>query len=313
MSREAIERKTLTLEVKTLEETGSFTGLLSVYDVIDEYGDVVERGAYTKTLQMNQGRLPLLWQHNQEFPIGEMEVSDGADGLEVKGRLLLDDNVPQAKTAYALLKAGIVRGLSIGFRVVRKKIDDKVRRLKEIKLYEGSLVTIPANRFALVNEVKSLDIETKDFSSELQMIQLMDGHYQMLSALRSALYKLVRDKDLKSEDKVDAATETLDQFRASYLEFLPQFLSMLEESGDMYYMSADDFEKKFNEAPDELRDRLSEYATKFLAGEKHPGTLQSAARAAEPSQTKTNDPEALQAWFEDLGKRLRSELLASQA
>lgn len=303
-----MERKTLNIEIKSLDERGTFQGLLSVYDVIDECGDVVERGAYTKTLQENSGKLTLLWQHNQELPIGTLEVSDGADGLEVKGSLLLSDDVPQAKTAYALLKAGVIRGLSIGFRTMRKKVEDKVRRLKEIKLYEGSLVTIPANRFALVSDVKSLVLESKDFSADLETIRLMDSHYQIMGALRSALWKIIHDKKLKADEKTDAAGESIDQFRAAFMGFLPQYLAAMEDSGDsMYYMSAEDAERKFLEAPDVSRSALNEFCKKItdLAG-KHPGTSQDAASAAPQEPEPEALPSELKSFFDSWKEKLQA-------
>ena len=143
------------LELKQIEEDGTFSGFLSVYDVVDAYGDIVERGAFAQTLKANGGSVPLLWQHDVRSPIGTLELLDTDDALEAKGRLVL--SVAKAREAYSLLKANVVRGLSIGFRSVTEEYVGAKRKLKEIRLYEGSLVTFPANPLALVNAVKSRD------------------------------------------------------------------------------------------------------------------------------------------------------------
>ena len=62
----------------------------------------------------------LLWQHDQTRPIGIWhEIYEDEYGLFVKGQLLLE--LHQAKEAYALLKAGVIDGLSIGFRPVKTR------------------------------------------------------------------------------------------------------------------------------------------------------------------------------------------------
>jgi hypothetical protein len=66
-------------------------------------------------------------------------------------------DAPQAKTAYALMKKNVLRGLSIGYDTVSEKVTEKVRYLKELKLWEVSLVTFPMNERALVNGVKSAE------------------------------------------------------------------------------------------------------------------------------------------------------------
>lgn len=303
-----LERKTFGLTVKNVnEEAGTFTGLLSVYGVVDEYGDVVERGAYTKTLQENGGSLPLLWQHNQELPIGKLQVLDGEDGLEVSGKLVLDDNVPQAKTAYALLKAGVVGGLSIGFRTVRKKMEGNIRKLKEIKLFEGSLVTIPANRFALVSAVKAAGHgESKDFLSELEQIQVFDTFYQLMAALRYALYEITMNSDLGDDEKESAAAEAIDQFRAAFVGFVQRFNALEDKPG---YLSAEQLVEKLKKADDPVSETLTEFCKKFLEPE-HPGTSeQSDAASAAPIEEKAIDGEqALQSWLTDAIKGWESQL-----
>lgn len=212
------------MEVKELGEDGSFEGLLSPYNNVDDGGDVVEPGAFTKTLQENGNKIPALWQHLTDCPIGELELEDKDDGLHCKGQLLLE--IPEAKKAYLLLKAQIVRGLSIGYDAIKAQVVDGVRHLKEIRLWEGSLVTFPMNTLALVTDVKSR--QTKgDFNEELTERQLWDAGYQMSNALQNALYAIPWTPELSREEMLAAAETVLQQFHDAYMEYFPQYLDLL--------------------------------------------------------------------------------------
>ena len=121
-------------------------GYASLFDAADQGGDIVARGAYAACLKAMgaQGRrVRMLWQHDATQPIGLWdEVQEDARGLRVKGRLL--DSVAKGREAAALVKAGAIEGLSIGYRTVRASKTDKGQRLlTELELWEVSLVTFP--------------------------------------------------------------------------------------------------------------------------------------------------------------------------
>jgi uncharacterized protein len=153
-----MERKTFGFKASKLTETGSFTGLLSVYGNVDSYDDVVMPGAFKDTLKEKGNQRPLLWQHNPDNPIGTLTLEDRADGLYAKGQLLL--TIPQGQIAYELLKAGVLTGMSIGYAVSDGGAAfsrDGKRQLNRIDLFEGSLVTFPANDEARIDSVKKHD------------------------------------------------------------------------------------------------------------------------------------------------------------
>lgn len=154
-------RLDLALTIKSVSETGEFEGYGSVFGVKDSYSDIIVPGAFQKSLTdwAAKGRLPaLLWQHNMDEPIGlYTEMREDETGLYVKGRLLIDGD-PLAKRAHAHMKAGSLSGLSIGYILNDYEYDkDKgAFILKEIDLWEVSLVTFPANEEARISEVKSM-------------------------------------------------------------------------------------------------------------------------------------------------------------
>ena len=121
-------------------------GYASVFHRRDQGGDVVQPGAYATSLRaMGKAgrRVKMLWQHDPAQPIGIWdEVKEDATGLWVKGRLLPE--VARGREAAALLEAGAIDGLSIGYRTVKAERDGKGQRLlQELELWEVSLVTFP--------------------------------------------------------------------------------------------------------------------------------------------------------------------------
>ncbi|MBU3031290.1 HK97 family phage prohead protease [Paracoccus marinaquae] len=140
------------LEVKfaggapTLTEGHVIEGYASLFGLTDQGGDAVLPGAFAaslKRLAARGDRVRMLWQHDPARPIGVWdEIREDATGLWVRGRLLPD--VAQAREAAALIGAGAIDGLSIGYRTIRAERDRNGRRaLAEVELWEVSLVTFP--------------------------------------------------------------------------------------------------------------------------------------------------------------------------
>lgn len=150
------EFKSFSLELKQLGEDGDFEGIASVYGNRDLDGEIMERGAFTKTAK-ERPTVPILYQHRRDEPIGIGHIEDLPDGLAVKGKLILD--VQRAREARALAQAGAIRDLSVGYMIpAGKKSFDSAReawRIFEVKLYEISLVTLGANPLAKLHGVKS--------------------------------------------------------------------------------------------------------------------------------------------------------------
>ncbi len=131
-----------------MEVTGGtqIVGYASLFGKRDQGGDVVMAGAYgasLKALEARGGRVKMLWQHDPGQPIGIWdEVREDTRGLYVKGRILTE--VEKGREAVALIAAGAIDGLSIGYRTVKAEKDGKGQRLlSELELWEVSLVTFP--------------------------------------------------------------------------------------------------------------------------------------------------------------------------
>jgi Escherichia/Staphylococcus phage prohead protease len=233
----------LKLEIKEITAEGTFEGILSPYGNVDGGADVVEPGAYTKTLKDHGSTRPLLWQHKSDVPIGQITLEDRTDGLWCKGQLLME--LQTARDAYVCIKARAVQGLSIGFDTVKDSIEKGVRRLKEIRLYEGSIVTFPMNELAVITSVKKADgKELKgDFNEELEEIQILEQWYQNIQALSAARSSLVWS-DTSMEEKVSAHKSILQQFAAVDEAFFPRYLELITAYYGMETYSAEESEVK---------------------------------------------------------------------
>ncbi|MGA0539056.1 phage major capsid protein [Neotabrizicola sp. VNH66] len=141
------------IEIKAalaVTDTGEITGLAWPFGSPDRVGDVIEKGAFT-----GPATLPMLFSHDQAQVIGVWEqIAETAEGLTVKGRLLVDD-VERAREVRAMVKAGAVSGLSIGFVTKGAKRHAKGRTISALELHEISIVAVPAHPGAQITSLKS--------------------------------------------------------------------------------------------------------------------------------------------------------------
>lgn len=153
------ETRAFTLSLKATGDDGTIEGYGSVFGVRDNWDDIIAKGAFSASLADHKaaGTMPaMLWQHEADEPIGVWtEMKEDAKGLYIKGQLVLE--TMRGKEAHALLKAGALNGLSIGFMSKQWSYDTEtdIRTLTEVDLWEVSLVTFPANEKARVTNVKA--------------------------------------------------------------------------------------------------------------------------------------------------------------
>jgi hypothetical protein len=139
----ALETKFIALGGDAVAADGALAGYASLFDTPDEGLDVVAPGAFSASLARPDRRVRMLWQHDPAQPIGVWdELREDDRGLRARGRLITE--VRAGAEAAALLRAGAIDGLSIGYRAVRSaRLPSGGRRLLEIELWEISLVTFP--------------------------------------------------------------------------------------------------------------------------------------------------------------------------
>lgn len=153
------EYKSVGFELESADEkTGEFSGYASVFGNVDDGGDIVEKGAFAKTIVEDFSRIKILSQHDQcELPIGKpLELREDEKGLFIRGKI---SDTQKGRDIQTLLKDGVLNELSIGYDVVDYSIDEStnIRHLKQIKLWEVSIVTWAMNDQAMIDDVKSID------------------------------------------------------------------------------------------------------------------------------------------------------------
>ena len=133
------------------------TGYLSAFGNKDYDNDVVEKGAFSKSINERKDKIFFLNQHNWAQPHGKFSVLQEDDkGLYFESEPLIDTSY--SSDALKLYEAGILKEHSIGFVTIKDDQKDGVRILRELKLYEGSNVTLGANPDTPFTGMKSLTL-----------------------------------------------------------------------------------------------------------------------------------------------------------
>lgn len=184
-----LETKDFKFEVKATSDN-TFEGYASIFGNVDSHKDIVDPGAFKKTLQEGANRVKMLWQHDPWQPIGKpTDMVEDSKGLHVKGKIA---PTQLGKDALILMKEGVLDELSIGYNTIKEEWDNEtgIRRIKEVKLWEFSLVTFASNEKATITGVKSgQGIERLIFAlnEEMKAGQMLSGKNKdlLLKAIES--------------------------------------------------------------------------------------------------------------------------------
>lgn len=146
------------LDLKAVAEDGEFEGYLSTFGNVDRGMDMVMPGAFRRTLKERKlSSIKLLRDHDTRKVIGKWLSMDEDDrGLKVRGKLFAG-TVQLATETLALMREGALDAMSIGYRTIKAQWDEEqgVRKLLDLDLWEGSIVTFPMNEMATVDAVKN--------------------------------------------------------------------------------------------------------------------------------------------------------------
>lgn len=161
----ALETKFAGVAVSDVGTEGTFEGYASLFDEADAARDIVAPGAFRASLaRRGADRVKMLFQHDPKEVIGIWEeIAEDGRGLKVRGRLLTE--IARGAELLALLRAGALDGLSIGYRAVEAETDRATghRRLVRVDLYEISLVTFPMLGGARIGTVKGRKPTMREF------------------------------------------------------------------------------------------------------------------------------------------------------
>jgi len=193
-----VEFKTFSLKLDDVDSQGTIRGYASTFGNIDLGLDVVDKGAFKKSLKESGGKFPILTDHDPTKQIGwNFRGEEDETGLFVEGKL--DMNVQSAREKYSLAKTamslGAKMGLSIGYMTIKAEPDREkpmVRHLKELKLFEYSIVTFPMNTEAMITSAKSLEGVDRATYLATELIKQGVTREEILKALH---YEAAPEKD----------------------------------------------------------------------------------------------------------------------
>lgn len=216
------------LEVKAaieVTDAGEITGRAWPFGSPDRVGDLIQKGAFTAP-----AKLPMLWSHDQAEVIGVWdEIAETTEGLTVKGKLLVED-VGRAREVHAMIRAGAVSGLSIGFVTKQAQRHPKGRTITALDLHEISIVAIPSHPGAQITSVKSTShkenfvVENEELAPEVKTetkaqapandAPLID--MKAFDAMKARLEKL----EAKSAIKAPAVIQGDFEAKSAFVEYL---------------------------------------------------------------------------------------------
>lgn len=240
-----IRRMTLPFEVKSVKAddggqyAGEFVGYAAGIHNIDRVGDMILPGAFAEDLPRFLKEGVVCWQHDWMAPIGvPLEASEDDYGLMTRSRV---SKTQQGMDAMTLIRDGVVRKLSIGYRVhsyewvdragmlaylattklsegkkaeIMRQFDEleygECFLLKKIRLYEYSPVTIPANPNAIITDAKGL-LAGLRYQEQLQTV---------LAAAKSVAAQAQVIKDMRAQQGRKLSEERQSELRELAYEFL---------------------------------------------------------------------------------------------
>lgn len=152
------------------DDSGKIAGFFSTYEKTpDSYGDIIEAGAFTKTLEKRKESghpFPLCFNHDFSAVIGAVEAEEREKGPYVEGEFL---NTQLGQDVREMVKSGAIYQFSFAYDVLKRRDPNAEEKaagvtnvLQEVEVYEVSVVTVPANQNAIITEVKTaLEAEVK--------------------------------------------------------------------------------------------------------------------------------------------------------
>jgi len=244
---------------------GEFEGRASTFDTVDSYGDTVIAGAYKDTIPDFLKRGFIGWSHDWTNPIAMVtEAEEKSDGLWIKGEFHSDPESQKYRTRVKERMAkGLFTGLSIGYEATDWEMQGDVRILKKVKLYEVSMVTVPAEQNSGLSAVKGHDISLEEHGE-----RLMESATEYLERVKAGAARELKAgraisaaRRARIEKVVEGVTGLLDELRA-IIDSQPDS-GTDEDVDEVVGLSADDDQKnepgKGAVIPEDLREWVDRF------------------------------------------------------
>lgn len=208
-----IQFKAQLTKVEDIDEKGKVKFYASVFNSKDRVGDIVLKGAYTKTLAENFKEIQHFKNHDSRLMPGVvMEAKEDSNGLLIVSSLIMGTQL--GKETYEEYKAMAAAGKSmfhsIGYIPVKEEQKDEANYLKEIYLREVSTLTAhPAHPQALTVDVKS----EVDYLNELLKSDLSDVKLEKIEQIRNKINALYEERAAKALDSEKEPQITINELK----------------------------------------------------------------------------------------------------
>lgn len=269
-----MQRAYAVLEIKGIDDDSGIIEGMATTPATDRMGDIVEpEGAEFKL------PIPLLWQHDAKQPIGHVIAAKVTKaGISIKAKVI-KGVLPEIDRAWSLIKGGLVRGLSIGFRATETAdIKDSYGvRFTKWEWLELSAVTIPANSEASIQTIKSCDQEQLAASGKTAV-----GVVRLNTPGASGKHK----PNPKTEDTMKTIQEQIAAFEARRKLAQEKADSIMQKSADEG-RTLEESEKQEYDAAEAEVNSLTDHLGRLA---KHEQNLRTTAAAVTPAAGKS--PEA---------------------
>ncbi len=194
---------------------GYLSGYLAVYGNRDWYDSSLRPGCFSKSLQDHAGKtFVLLADHDPSKPIGKFTAKEDEHGLFIEGEVFL--GISYAMDKWLALTGGAIDGLSVGFNIVKHEYDEKqdLLMILEAKLWEGSVVTFPANDQARVEDLRNIGS-----GAGVLMLDLTECMKQLNAELPDQVLRLAAGDKVaatRADKLLDLAAEKIEALRTSF-------------------------------------------------------------------------------------------------
>lgn len=192
----------------------TITGYGAIFGNVDSYGDVIQKGAFAKTLSDMAGRIAFCYQHDIWNPIGKINIiKEDEKGLYLE--VTISESEDDIKTK---IKEGILKEMSIGYRTIKSNDSIvngvEIRQLTEVKLFEVSIVTIAANPLAIIEGMKS-EVERKNYiESEFDRIIAIEKSHNKQFELLKLKALVLSQPEQKTTEQEKPQTVTTDEAKS---------------------------------------------------------------------------------------------------
>jgi len=220
-----------------LDDKREFSGIITTDSVDHDNEVLLPDGIQLSTFNKNP---IILFNHDYEHPIGKsLDLRQTDNGWEATAKIAEKGSTTKADEVWSLVKQGILKGISVGYIELEKRIPskkdilkfgDKVRAIvSKWKLIEFSIVSAPCNQDALIISCKNLKIDPKNILGN----DYVDKNYEL--EVEVEIEKLEDEIDIKIEKEVKdkiikvIKNEEIKGKKINIKEIMTYFLESMEE------------------------------------------------------------------------------------